>query len=72
MLTSRDAAISAVRENRARAALTSLGILFGVAPADPLVFVSVPVLLIVACLAASLVPALRASAVNPVEALRRE
>jgi len=48
------------------------GLLFGVAPTDPLVFITVPVLLLLACLAASLVPALKASAVNPVEALRRE
>lgn len=48
------------------------GFLVGVAPNDPLVFVSVPVLLLVACTAASLVPALRAARVNPVEALGRE
>jgi predicted permease len=46
--------------------------LFGVGPNDPLVFVTVPLLLLLACVAASLVPALRASSVNPVEALRRE
>ncbi len=48
------------------------GLLFGVAPTDPLVFFSVPALLLLACFLASLVPALKASAVNPVEALRRE
>ena len=48
------------------------GFLFGVAPNDPLVFATVPVLLLAACVVASLVPALRASHVNPVEALRRE
>jgi len=47
-------------------------LLFGVAPNDPLVFVTVPLLLLAACLAASLVPALRASGVNPVDALRLE
>jgi len=45
------------------------GFLFGVAPNDPLVLTLVPVLLVTACVAASLVPALRASHVNPVEAL---
>lgn len=48
------------------------GILFGVPPDDPLVLVSMPVLLLVACFVASLLPALRASRVNPVEALRQE
>jgi ABC-type antimicrobial peptide transport system permease subunit len=48
------------------------GLLFGVAPNDPLVFLTVPLLLLVACVVASLVPAVRASHVNPVEALRRE
>jgi ABC-type antimicrobial peptide transport system permease subunit len=48
------------------------GALFGVAPADPLVFSVVPGLLLLGCLAASLVPAMRASAINPVEALARE
>ena len=46
------------------------GFLVGVAPNDPLVFVTVPALLLVACATASLLPALRASRVNPVEALR--
>jgi predicted permease len=55
-------------------ALTRLmrGFLVGVAPTDPLVFITVPILLLMACAAASLVPALRASRVNPVEALTRE
>jgi predicted permease len=48
------------------------GALFGVAPTDPLVFSAVPSLLLAGCLVASLVPAMRASAVNPVEALARE
>ncbi len=45
------------------------GFLVGVAPNDPLVFIVVPALLLVVCGMASLVPALRASRVNPVEAL---
>ena len=46
--------------------------LFGVAPTDPLVFSIVPGLLLAGCLVASLVPALRASGINPVEALANE
>jgi ABC-type lipoprotein release transport system permease subunit len=45
------------------------GFLVGVAPNDPLVFILVPALLLVVCGMASLVPAMRASRVNPVEAL---
>lgn len=45
------------------------GFLFGVAPNDPLILTVVPVILVAACVAASLVPALKASHVNPVEAL---
>jgi predicted permease len=45
------------------------GALFGVAPNDPVVFIAVPALLLTACLVASLVPAMRASHVKPVEAL---
>jgi len=48
------------------------GFLVGVAPNDPLVFATVPVLLLVACAVASFLPALRASRVNPVEALQQE
>lgn len=48
------------------------GALFGVSPNDPLVFAAVPVLLLLGCFLASLVPALRASSINPVEALARE
>ncbi len=48
------------------------GFLFGVAPQDPVVFVVVPLLLILACVLASVVPATRASKVSPVEALRYE
>ena len=48
------------------------GVLFGVAPTDPLVFLAVPGLLLLGCLLASAIPALRASAIDPVEALARE
>ena len=48
------------------------GILFGVPPTDPLVLVSMPALLLAACFVASLIPAMRAIRVNPVEALRQD
>ena len=48
------------------------GILFGVSPTDPLILITMPALLLVASFLASLIPALRASRVNPVEALREE
>ena len=48
------------------------GVFYGVAPVDPLVYTVVSALLLAACLAASLVPAIRASRINPVEALRQE
>jgi putative ABC transport system permease protein len=46
--------------------------LYGVAPADPLTFVSVAVTLSLVALLSSLVPAWRASRVNPVVALKSE
>ena len=48
------------------------GFLFGVTPQDPVVFLVVPLLLILASIVASVVPAVRASKVNPVEALAQE
>ncbi|HEY4231173.1 MAG TPA: ABC transporter permease [Thermoanaerobaculia bacterium] len=48
------------------------GLLFGVAPRDPLTFVAVSAILLVIAAAASLVPALRAARVDPLEALRSE
>jgi putative ABC transport system permease protein len=48
------------------------GMLFAVAPADPLVFGAVPVALILTVAAATAIPALRASRVDPMTALRAD
>jgi ABC-type antimicrobial peptide transport system permease subunit len=48
------------------------GLLFGVSPNDPLVFVVVPFLLILSCVVATLGPACRASRISPLEALSQE
>jgi putative ABC transport system permease protein len=48
------------------------GLLFGVSPADPLVFTAVPLVLIGITFAACYVPARRATRVSPVAALRYE
>jgi ABC-type antimicrobial peptide transport system permease subunit len=47
-------------------------LLFGISPLDPLTYVSVSVVLVSAAVLASYLPARRASAVDPVEALRAE
>jgi ABC-type antimicrobial peptide transport system permease subunit len=47
-------------------------LLFGVDARDPVTFVTVPVVLLAVAAAASLIPAVRASRVDPVEALREE
>jgi predicted permease len=48
------------------------GFLYGIPALDPVTFATVPMLLLVATLAACLVPGLRAAAVDPVDALRHE
>ena len=47
-------------------------LLFGVSPLDPLSFAVVPLVLVLAAALASFLPASRATAVNPVEALKAE
>ena len=47
-------------------------LLFGVSPIDPLTFAAVPLVLAAAAVLASLLPACRIAAVNPVDALRAE
>jgi putative ABC transport system permease protein len=47
-------------------------LLFGVKPSDPLVFIVVPVILVVIALVAVWLPAMRASRVDPIHALRCE
>jgi ABC-type antimicrobial peptide transport system permease subunit len=47
-------------------------LLFGVSPLDPLTYISVLIVLAASAVLASYLPARRAAAVNPVEALRAE
>jgi ABC-type antimicrobial peptide transport system permease subunit len=47
-------------------------LLFGISPLDPLTYAAVPVVLIGAAVLASYLPARRASAIDPVEALSAE
>ena len=46
--------------------------LYGVSPYDPVVILAAVVILGLSAMAASLIPALRASAISPLEALRYE
>jgi putative ABC transport system permease protein len=58
----------------ASAALTRFlsSLLFQVNPIDPMTYITVTATLVAAAVAASYLPARRATAVNPVEALRAE
>lgn len=48
------------------------GLLYGISPSDPVVFVVVPLVLVLAASGASMVPARRATRVDPMAALRHE
>ena len=56
------------------AALTRLmkAILFGISPIDPPTYAAVPIVLLVAAILASYIPASRAARVDPVDALKAE
>ena len=58
----------------AAAGLTRLmsTLLYGITPLDPITYIAVPLILVVATVLASYVPARRAAAIDPVEALRME
>ena len=47
-------------------------LLFEISPLDPLAFAAAPILLVAAALLASYLPARRAAAIDPVDALRME
>jgi ABC-type antimicrobial peptide transport system permease subunit len=67
-------AIGLVIGTAAAAALTQSmkSLLFGISPLDPFTYLTVPIVLGAAAAFASYLPARRAAAVNPVEALRVE
>jgi ABC-type antimicrobial peptide transport system permease subunit len=58
----------------AAAGLTRLmsTLLYGITPLDPMTYAAVPVILLIATVLASYLPARRAASVDPVEALRSE
>jgi putative ABC transport system permease protein len=64
------------REIGVRMALATVrfvrGMLYGIAPTDPVTFGSVAALLLAVAIAAALVPATKASGIQPVEALRAD
>lgn len=70
ILTAAGVAVGIVAAVGVTRLITSL--LFEVSPLDPLTYVAVAILLVVAAAVASDVPARRASAVQPVEALAAE
>ena len=47
-------------------------LLFGISPLDPLTYITIPAVLILAAVVASYMPARRAASIDPVEALRAE
>jgi ABC-type antimicrobial peptide transport system permease subunit len=58
----------------AAAGLTRLmsSLLYGITPLDPVTYLAVPLILVIATVLASYLPARRAAAVNPLEALKAE
>ena len=47
-------------------------LLFGISPLDPLTYIAIPLILVSAAVLASYLPARRAAAIDPVEALRAD